>query len=448
MSAVYPGLSWLAAAVPAHARRFRVQSVPFARTLELAGAELVETGPEVEIAPAGGIRGDAEVGVVSLGGPLPESQSRRGRAARRAEHSFQLRRHVAAARRVLELRGYSQTEVFRWSLARELRLPKQTGSRFGALADRVPTYAAAVGYRDGPVRTVLDAVLSDVAGQVSDSLLGPPSVREGPLVIVGGDVVVRVAVGGAASLLERQRSVLARLREARDHRLDPALLPWPIASGSSGIAHWSCEQRLPGAVPPAALTPSLLADCLDFLVSLHNSGAPGGEPSSTIGDAETLADTCGRAQGEAALALARRVETELAPLPRGFAHGDFFRGNLLVRADRLVGVVDWDAAGPGRLPLLDLIHLRCLAQHVSADIDWGPAIVGHLLPWARCNGDEIAQAYARRTGIALTARMLETLVIAYWLERVGYQLRNFASRIERPVWLERNVRFVLNAFAG
>ena len=67
------GHSWLPAVVPASARRFRVHDADLARTLEDAGAELVEAGADVEIATAAGDVGLAPFAVVTLGAePRPE----------------------------------------------------------------------------------------------------------------------------------------------------------------------------------------------------------------------------------------------------------------------------------------------------------------------------------------------------------------------------------------
>jgi aminoglycoside phosphotransferase (APT) family kinase protein len=143
--------------------------------------------------------------------------------------------------------------------------------------------------------------------------------------------------------------------------------------------------------------------------------------------------------------LAQRLDDQLADLPRGFGHGDFFRGNMLVDHDRLVGVVDWDAAGPASLPLVDLLHLRHMSKHRPADRDFGPTLVSDLLPWGRAGGDELSRAYCRRIGIKLGEGQLEAIVLAYWLDRISYQLRTYADRSERPVLMERNVNFVLRA---
>jgi len=54
------------------------------------------------------------------------------------------------------------------------------------------------------------------------------------------------------------------------------------------------------------------------------------------------------------------------PLPQGpsvFVHGDLWQGNTLWNIYSFVGMIDWDAAGPGH-PGIDLGTLRCDAAIV------------------------------------------------------------------------------------
>ena len=108
-------------------------------------------------------------------------------------------------------------------------------------------------------------------------------------------------------------------------------------------------------------------------------------------------------------------------------------------------MIDWDASGPGRLPLIDLLHLRHMNEHRPADLDWGPTLVEHLLPWARAGGDDPANDYCRRVGIESRPAHLEALVGAYWVERLAYQLATYGDRANRPRWVECNVVQVLKA---
>src|SRR5438105_15527914 len=70
------GHGWLAAILPATARRFRVVDPALRETLGAAGAELVDTDPDVEIAPAGDIHGDARLAVVVIALSRPEGGAR------------------------------------------------------------------------------------------------------------------------------------------------------------------------------------------------------------------------------------------------------------------------------------------------------------------------------------------------------------------------------------
>jgi aminoglycoside phosphotransferase (APT) family kinase protein len=271
-------------------------------------------------------------------------------------------------------------------------------------------------------------------------------VRAGPLVAVAEEGVLRVAIGPARAQVERQIGALEALRAARVPQLDATRIPWPIATGNAGLAIWSLERAHSGR-PPRRVSGSLLSECVTFLVALHASAVPGAPAKSPTADAEVIADVCSEARASRVRALAAHVAEAVADVPRGFAHGDFFHGNLLVAKDgSLEAVIDWDAAGLGRLPLLDLLHLRHLSECSVSDLDWGPALLSSLLPSIR-RGDEVVSDYCQGLGIDPSPSQLEALVAAYWLDRVAYQLTTFADRSERPLWIERNVELVLDALA-
>jgi aminoglycoside phosphotransferase (APT) family kinase protein len=445
----YPGHGWLAAAIPAQARRFRVSDQALAHTLVNAGAELVEHSPDVEIAPTRHLRGDATVAIVNLDAPTPDVDSRPRRAAKRVAGSLSVRVEARTARARIRQLGYPEISTLTWDMAQPFDVGEVPANRSAGVAERLPRHAAVVGRRSETGPTALGAAIKEA----SDAIGGPIrfdalSMREAVLVAVGDSGVLRIAVGPARRQLQRQAAALNQLRATRAAELDPSCVSWPLASGKTGIADWAIEERLPGTRPEPALPPRVLADCLDFLAALSSSG-PQDCPSRTpLDDAKLIADFY---EGEATstiFRLAERLTKEVSDLRRGFAHGDFFRGNLLVDEGRLAGVVDWDAAGPGRLPILDLLHLRHMGKHLPADRDWGVSIVEGLLPWARSGGDELTRGFCRRLGIEPTAALLEALAVAYWLERLAYQLSNLADRTERPVWVERNVDEVLRAVVG
>ena len=444
----YPGHAWLAAAIPLEARRFRVLEPALAYTLADAGAQLVDESPDVEIASLGQLRGDAAVAIVSIDAPTPDVDSRFRRSARRLAGSLKVRAGVKAAKADVRRLGYSDLSVLSWDLAQAFNVRELPAHGGRGVAERLPRHAAVVARRSAERVTALGASIEDASREAGTSIrFDAPSMREAVLVAVGDSGVLRIAVGPARNQLERQAAALEELRSTRAAELDPSCISWPIASGRSGLADWALEQRLPGTRPQPILPARVLADCLDFLAALHTSGPRGARSRTPIDDAKLIAAVCDEERSSAVMRVAEGLAAEVVDLPRGFAHGDFFRGNLLVDGGRLAGVVDWDAAGPGRLPFLDLLHLRHMSKHRPPDRDWGLTVVRGLLPWARAGGDELTRGFCRRLGVQPSPALLEALAVAYWLERLGYQLSTYADRTERPVWLERNVDEVLRAIA-
>jgi aminoglycoside phosphotransferase (APT) family kinase protein len=369
--------------------------------------------------------------IVSRGGRV-------GRVVRRIFATGRLRLDALAARRRLGRRGYGGVAFLPWDVGHTLRLP---GLRAGrpSVAERLPQRGVVVAFRGARPPTLFDAALSDASAAVGRRLqASAPSVRHGVLVAVADDAVLRVAVGLDAGQIESQLAALEQLRAADPAPTIAERVPWPLAHGRAGLAVWTLERRLPGARPLPALPHAVLEQCVDFLVALH---ATGGSAEPARLDAELLASAA--RDPEAARSLASATEAALAAVPRGFGHGDFFRGNLLLQDGTLAGVVDWDAAGPGRLPLLDLLHLRHHADNRPKDEDWGPLLVERLLPWARHGGDPLLRSYLERVGIDPDPAVIEALVAAYWLEHASYQLRSHPHRRRQPQWLARNVDGVL-----
>jgi aminoglycoside phosphotransferase (APT) family kinase protein len=220
-----------------------------------------------------------------------------------------------------------------------------------------------------------------------------------------------------------------------------------LAMGRLGLGDWSAEERLPGSTAGHELAPELLSDCIDFLVALH--GVERGEPGAPLAEsAKVLAASCATSEHrDAVLELGHTLDAELSGLPRGWGHGDFWTRNLLVTGNRLRAVIDWDSSSPGRLPLLDLLHLRLSAHREKTREYLGAALVRHQLPWAEAGGDEVVDEYCRRVGIEVDGRLLKSIVFAYWLDRVAFELGMSPDRAERPVWMRNNVEVVLDSLA-
>jgi aminoglycoside phosphotransferase (APT) family kinase protein len=293
---------------------------------------------------------------------------------------------------------------------------------------------------------LLDAIVAQATKAVGAPIHADGiSIRSGLLIANAEPGLLRAAVGFGSRQIRSHGAALTSLRVSNPPPLVAERVPWLLASGRCGLAEWSLERRLNGRRATHPVRDPLLADCVDFLVALHSVDCAEPPKSVLREQVEIVARAARPPEAEAVQVLAAQLGAGLADLPRGFAHGDFFHGNLLTDAGRLVGVVDWDSAGPGRLPLIDLLHLRYTTQSVP-DFDWGPRLIKELLPWARAGGDHIARNYCDRLGFSLENRHLEALVFAYWLDRVSYQLRIHAYRWVQPVWLERNVSVVIKAF--
>jgi hypothetical protein len=430
----HAGHGWLAAIVPAAARRFRVADPSLAHTLGHAGAELVDDRPDVEIAPRSEIRGDAGCGVVVVAEPRPEGGQRIVRAGARAARSLRARVRAARARRTLRARGYEQTSTLLWALDRPFPLPGPEP----APSVRLPVWALVIGRH-----TAEPSMLAGVAEAAGVRLEERPNVRQGVLVAMTAQGVLRVAVGPAERQLDEQQRALERLQSLDPPPAVANRAPRLLGAGREGLARWTLEQRLPGRRPDV-LDERLRDQCLEFLTELFSLGARAGgaDPAER---ASVVALQCGPAEAVQLEALGDRLTASLAAVPRGFAHGDLWAENLLADGEGLTGVVDWDYAGEGRLPLLDLFHLLVNEERRQWRSSLGSVIAGRLLPLAAAGGGPEVSEYCGRVGLDSDPVLLTDLALAYWLDYVARLLELYADRAARPVWMRDNVTAVLNA---
>ena len=433
---VHSGYGWLPAFLPVTARRYRVEDPSLADLLSDAGLELVEERPAVEIGPADRLRGDASVAFVAVAEPPPARGPRPLRGLAHVAAAARVRFRAAHDCRILLRLGYHEATVLPWDVNRPLHRERGRDPKAW-----LPLRALVIGRRGSDRPTLLDAAAE--AARLDPRSLRP-AIRQEGIVAFAGSSVLRVALGPARRRLDQQRRTIAALAALEPPPVVAARVPWIEDAGEAGPAGWSRERALPGSRPSVTLSPELLAECCDFLVALHGvGGAPGGEQDAHA-DAARVAARCGSAEAVALERLGARVAEATARLARGFGHGDFWRENLLAEGARLTGVVDWASAGPGRLPLVDLLHLTTDAVRERRRGHLGPAIVDYLLPWARAGGDELARSYCRRVGFDPEPATLEALAIAYWLDFTAGQLALFSDRAE-PMWIRQNVELVLAA---
>lgn len=444
------GDQWLSLVVPAEARRFEVSSPTLSATLADAGAELVEHGAEVQIVDLGmACVTSADVAIVEIAPRTCEAHDRSlARFAYRAAASLGsgVKAHRTAGS--LARRGYHVAQL-RWDLAHAL--PTEVAGLRGIaarrrLAEHLPRRAVVVGRREPDLEpSALGAVIARARTAVASFEPRAAWIRSGFVLVTTEQSVLRAAMGPARRQLVGNDRALRILHEAGADPRVTRLLPAVVASGREGLADWALESRMPGErVNIGPLDSRLSAGIVDFLVTLFETPGADDPRRSFAWAGETLALVCRADLIDRARALARRLDAALADVPRGFAHGDFFGGNLLARGGELTGVIDWDSGGPGRLPLTDLLHFRLHAEDPPTDVHWGRAVVERLLPWAEVGGDAQATAYLKRVGLPVAdARVHVELVLAYWLERAAYQLSTHPIRHRQPHWIAANVDDVL-----
>lgn len=147
-----------------------------------------------------------------------------------------------------------------------------------------------------------------------------------------------------------------------------------------------------------------------------------------------------------------RDELHRAIIGRTFSvawiHGDYWLGNVLVdeTSPRPGGIVDWDDAASGELPLHDVLHLLLYTRRLLTGQELG-AIVSRQLACGEWSGSErhLLERYGSWChGEALSDRHA---VLLYWLRHVALHAR---QQPDHPgpryrLWERRNVHNVLAA---
>lgn len=427
----------LAAVLPADARRVLLHPG--------VDSSLASTGREatadVEVLTDRTTQPSAPVAIVLVepaSAGLDSGQS--GRMAIRVRDHLLARRRAGRAATRLQAAGYVDASTIGWDRIQVARVPTATGpARPLRRAEHLPRRSVVVARRAGsePAPTVLEAAVAVAL----DEPWPWPLVRSGTLIVLAEALVVRVALGGGQHRLQRAEEVLRLVARSVP---DPDVVPVVEAAGDAGLGAWTAERRLRGApcppVPPGPAT----ADVLDVLTALQAAAT---EP---VADVRLLAEPAIAALGggptSAGLrAAAEAVAADLEGLPACVVHGDFWHGNLLLHGDRLAGIIDWDSGSDGRLPFLDSLHLVIAGRVPKGSWRWGAEV-------ARAIADEetppLVRDYGEAIGVPVDRHLHRSLVIAYWLDRVAFQLGTYADRAARPRWLESNVDVVLRALDG
>ena len=401
--------------------------------------------PDVEIGPVDHLSGEAPIVISNLSVSPAGNRSRPLRIASRVRNHADIRTRSERARWALRRRGYSHIALLPWDRDQVLRLPNLARPTRIALAERFPCQVVLVGSRRPRSETAFEHAVFE-AGKLVGRTLRPtwPLPRASGLVALCDEDVLRVATGPGGRQIDAQTHALQALAAASPPGPVAQRVSRILGEGQMGITRWSLELRLLGVPAPHSLDGSLVASCVEFLVSLHGLGGDA-DVDRGIEQAQILESILPPDKRKRLSELARRVDEALGEMPRGFAHGDFCTNNLLVHEGRLAGVVDWEAASCSCPPMFDLLHL--LATRRANVYRWGPAIIGYLLPLMRRRGDAVIRDYLERLGLDPDPPQLEALVAAYWLARASYQIEMYLDRGRDQVWIERNVTRVLETLA-
>ncbi|WP_433616444.1 phosphotransferase family protein [Dactylosporangium sp. CA-139114] len=261
-----------------------------------------------------------------------------------------------------------------------------------------------------------------------------------------------------ADSLRRQATVLATLQQ--DPRL-PNLRPvLPRCLAQATIeGRYSCvEEALPGVSATALMVrrpgrTMLLRAATRLIGDLHartgeqtalDRPAVRGWVDAPLGRLERFALTL--SQPARVLDVIGRLREELIAVLVGrtvrvsWIHGDFWPGNLLAAPPgaRVTGVVDWDCATPGQLPLYDLLHLHVLARRLTVGEELGDIVV-HAL---RRGIDETLNVPALEVGAWLDTIPQRAALLLYWLRHTLLFIDSEGDH-GNPRWLRANVERVL-----
>jgi peptidoglycan/xylan/chitin deacetylase (PgdA/CDA1 family) len=440
LQAAFIAHAWLPAALPSTARRFRVHDPDLRRTLSAAGADLVEDEPDVEIGDLKMLKGAADWAVVPLDAAQGEGGRTLMRAVRRLAASARVRLLAATTRHRLRQAGYSNVQVRLWDTSSTLHLgPRGATARRATPSDYLPQRALVIGARGPALPTHLDASIAQARAKTRLRLEpAPPLTATGVLVMPMVDGVLRVAIGQGQHRIDRQRAALEELRALAPSPSVMSRVPWVLAVGACGLSGWTLERRLPGSLALPPFGPSLLDDCVVFLSELHTCGR-GTERASLALAARSTAECLSSRAARDIVEVGEILDDQLTGIPCGYAHGDFWYENLFANEGRLVGVADWEAAGTGRLAVLDLVHFCFTSRWRRQPNHWGEPLVREFLPSFSASDNHLRHSYLERIDLDITARQSAALIAAYWLERVAYQLSTYSERLRLPMWMESNV---------
>ena len=187
--------------------------------------------------------------------------------------------------------------------------------------------------------------------------------------------------GDPEECLDRLRNEAAAMTEFAEHAPVAAPLPLGIGRPDSGYPMpWSAQTWIDGTVATPtglAASTSFARDIADLILSLRAADVDGRRfdgqgRGGVLRDHDEWMETCFRhSEGLLDVPGVRRVWARLRLLPASetdmMCHRDLIPMNLLVRGDRLVGVLDSGSFGPAD-PALDLVSAWHLFDRPRRDL--------------------------------------------------------------------------------
>jgi aminoglycoside phosphotransferase (APT) family kinase protein len=303
------------------------------------------------------------------------------------------------------------------------------------------------------------------------TIQGASSTEAGVAVLILGRpgnapcAVLKVALAAEAERsLARERAAVAALEA--DERLGDwrDLLPRILAEGELEGGSYVLARALDGRNAASLLgmtpvRPRLQTVAAETVRTLHRRTGV----STVVGVAAVerwLAEPLCRV-GRAALAfrgargrqtlnrLAAEIEAGLIGrrLRVSWVHGDFWLGNLLVTGDgaRATGIVDWDFAGNGEVPVLDVLHLVVYTRVLVERRDLG-GVVRALLDGGDWSPHELSLLRASDAALDEDPEYARATLLLYWLRHLASNLTQSNRYLVSRPWLGRNVEPVLRLF--
>jgi aminoglycoside phosphotransferase (APT) family kinase protein len=229
--------------------------------------------------------------------------------------------------------------------------------------------------------------------------------------------------GGASretwSLEAGGRPLIAQLQRVAHDPPRPPQAPLLRAAADAGVpvagvvaagrdddvlgVEWTILEALPGTADPRTIIdangPALLGDVAAALAAVHRMPAPGDGGADALAELWAMHDALGQPHPVFDVAFAALERDRPVAGRRGFVHGDFRMGNLLVDGDRLTAVLDWELAHAGdQLSDLGWLCVRAWRFHRP---DRPAAGLG--------TREQLAAAYERHAGVSVDGDAL-----AWW----------------------------------